>query len=152
MTAKKRGRGRPPFKPTKAQRERVKTCKAAGMTNDELALGLGIDRNTLEKHFAYELGQGATNRRQEAMDKLWQLGKGGNVSALKAYISKLEEDKYQIPPAPLARKTDKQAAAEASGTDEKIEKLGKKEQAQVDAVNAGQNTEWADLLPTSRPQ
>lgn len=146
---KKRGRGRPPFVPTKAQRERVKTCKAAGMTHDELALGFGIDRNTLEKHFAYELGQGATNRRQEAMDKLWQLGKSGNVAALKAYIAKLEDDPHAVPPAPK-RITDKQAAAAEKGEElpaAPVEKIGKKEQADRDAITAAQNTDWADLLP-----
>lgn len=145
---KKRGRGRPPFQPTAAQRDRVKTCAAAGMPHDELALGLGIDANTLRKHFQYELGQGALNRKQEAMDALWKLAKRGNVSALKTYINKIEEYDATLIPPPPPRITDEEALAAEKG-EAKPEKLGKKEQADADAVTAGNNTEWADLLPSN---
>lgn len=47
--------GRPPFKPTPAQRKSVDNMAAMGMTERQISEVMDIDRNTLRKHFAHEL-------------------------------------------------------------------------------------------------
>lgn len=47
--------GRPEYKPTAAERELVRTMKAARKTNATIAAELKLSRNTLRKHFAQEL-------------------------------------------------------------------------------------------------
>jgi DNA invertase Pin-like site-specific DNA recombinase len=51
----KRPRGRPPFVPTEQQRHTVEVLVAHGVAERVIAKVLGIDRNTLRKHFRDEL-------------------------------------------------------------------------------------------------
>lgn len=117
---------RPPFKPTPAMRKRVAIAAGAGMSHEEIALGLGIARNTLAKHFEKELSTGAYEKRLAVLDAMHRAALKGNVAAQKAYVA--------LTP---------QAAAPPVA---KEKPLGKKEQAQADAVTAGQGTEWGDLI------
>ena len=105
-----------------------------GMSHEEIALGLGISRNTLQKHFAHELSIGAMEKRQEVMDAMFKTAKGGNVTAQKAYIAMMPP--LAVPPLPI---------------EEKPLKVGKKQQAQADAVTAHTGTEWEDLLKPGAP-
>ncbi len=119
--------GRPAFKPTPAQRRKVSVAAGAGMSHEEIALGLGIARNTLEKYFEQELSVGAYSRRLEVLDAMHRTAVKGNVSAQKAYVALTPA--MAAPPAP------------------KEEPKGKKEQQAADAVTAAEGTDWADLLP-----
>ncbi|MBS4019549.1 MAG: IS1 family transposase [Dechloromonas sp.] len=139
MTVKKRGR--PAFKPTPAIRRKVEQCVFGGMPKTEIAAGLGIDENTLRKHFEHELHIGLSRRRVEVLDLLFSAARKGNVTAQK----KLEE-------------MGARAAAEANFHDRpeneprqadavsKAPKLGKKESQQIEAENAGLGTDWGDDL------
>ena len=122
---------RPEFKPTPKQRRDVAIAAGGGVTHEEIALGMGISRPTLAKHFAYELTTGAYKRRQEVLTAMWKAAKAGNVSAQKAYTAL--SPKVAAPP-------------EVPPDADKPE--GKKAQAKADAVTAQAGTEWADLLPT----
>jgi len=51
--------GRPPFEPTKDQRNLVCLCAAMGYTQEQTAFTLGIDVKTLCIHFKDELENGA---------------------------------------------------------------------------------------------
>jgi hypothetical protein len=104
------------------------------MSHEEIALGLGISRNTLEKHFARELSVGAYARKLETLDALHRAAKKGNVAAIKAYNAMTP--RAAAPPADA----EKPAAAKPDG---------KKAQQQADAAVAQVGTEWEQLLPKS---
>lgn len=130
---KKKKRGRPEYKPTGAVRLKVSIAAGGGMPHEEIAIGLGISRNTLEKHFQHELSVGANERRLEVLEAMHKAatkrGKG-NVAAQKAYLA--------MTPAAVAPPLPKEP---------KPEPLGKKEQANVDAKTAQEGTAWSELLP-----
>lgn len=124
---------RPPFKPTAVQRSHVAIAAAGGMAHEEIAQALGIVRNTLEKHFSIELSTGAHKRRLGWLVAMDKAARGGNVAAQKALLSTVPTP--LAPPLPTGQPTEKPV------------KLGKKEQANADAVGAQAGTEWNDLLP-----
>lgn len=127
-------RGRPEFQASAAQRRRVAVAAGAGMSHEEIALGLGISRPTLEKHFEHELSIGAYQKRLETLDALHKAAKKGNVAAIKAYNSM----------------TPRVAAPPAEPTKPTVAKPeGKKAQQQADAIVAQVGTEWEELLPKS---
>ncbi|MCA3248315.1 MAG: hypothetical protein ING19_20780 [Azospirillum sp.] len=126
---------RPAFKPTKAQRGEVARAKATGMSDDAIALGLGISRGTLLKHFALELDAGAAKRQIKVRAALMAQAESGNVAACKAVIAMMET-----------------ASAEAAFRKQvdaptKSEPMGKKEAARIAADGAENGTEWSGLLP-----
>lgn len=121
------------FKPTPKQRHTVSVVAGAGVSHEEIAIGMGISRPTLEKHFAHELTTGAYQRRQEVLNAMFRAAKMGNVAAQKAYTALTP--KVAAPPLPAEPKP-----------------AGKKEQAASAAVTAQAGTGWEALLDTSAPQ
>ena len=122
---------RPPFEPTDDLKERVAIAAGAGMSHEQIALGLGISRPTLEKHFEVELSTGAYAKRLEVLAAMHGAAMKGNVAAQKAYLAL--EPALAAPP-------------------EKSAPLGKKEQAEVDAKTVQVGTGWEeDLRPRGRP-
>jgi hypothetical protein len=71
------------FKPTKAQREDVMLFVACGMSEEAMAAVIGIQRQTLRKHFAEELLTGHARIRSENIKNLRKAAKAGNVAAIK---------------------------------------------------------------------
>lgn len=126
---------RPEFKVTDALRRQVAIAAGGGMSHEEIAIALGCARNTLEKHFEAELGEGALKRRFDVMQALYRAATGKakrvNVTAAKLYLA------TPVIPAPPPEKPDGDAPKE---------KLGKKEQAERDARTAAEGTQWGDLL------
>lgn len=120
--------GRPAFKPTSVQRRKVTNAAAGGMAHEEIAIALGICRNTLTKHFEKELSAGALGRRMEVLDAMARTALKGNVSAQKSFLAMTPT--LAAPPV------------------EPEKPKGKKEQANADAVTAAAGTDWSDLLPT----
>jgi len=117
---------RPAFKPTPMQRRKVSIAAGGGMSHEEIALAMGMSRNTLEKHFDHELSIGAYERRSEVMAAMHKAAVKGNVAAQKAYISLVPH--VAAPPAA------------------KVTPKGKKAQAQEDAAGAAKGTDWNELL------
>lgn len=110
------------------------------MTHEQIALALGIARNTLEKYFEVELSTGAYQRRMEVLVALHAAAKKGNVSAAKAYAGATPEflpPSQQLPAAPSAPE-----AREAIQSPK-----GKKERQHEEATVAQVGTEWEHLLP-----
>lgn len=97
------------------------------MPHEEIALGLGISRNTLEKHFERELSIGSAEKRLEVLQALHRAAKQGKVAAIKEYLSTAPQ--LAPPPAPKEAKT------------------GKKDQAQAEAATAAAGTGWENDLP-----
>lgn len=123
--------GRPPFKPTEEQKLQVSIAAGSGqMTHEEIAIGLGISKPTLYEYFEAELSTGAYQRRLEVLAALHKTALKGNAAAVKAYLE-----------------MDPSASTTPQKQDEKPTPLGKKEQAQVDATVAADNTAWSELLP-----
>lgn len=122
-------RGRPAFQPTPAQRRKVAIAAGSGqMTHEEIAIGLGICRNTLETHFAAELSHAANARRLDVLEAMHRTAMRGNVAAQKAYIAGTPQ--VAAPPV----------------TGEGPVPKGKKERANADAKTAAAGTEWDDLI------
>lgn len=131
---------RPAYKPTAAARRKVSIAAGAGMSHEDIALSLGITRPTLSKHFESELSIGANAKRLEVLVAMFAAAKKGNVAAQKAYMSTVPA--IAAPP----------AQPDAAGTTPaKPARTGKKEQANIDAQQAGAGTGWDALLnPTAR--
>ena len=55
--------GRPPFKPTKKQRDEVMNLIATGSNMNEVIAAIGVDKETLHKHFAVELATAKSKKR-----------------------------------------------------------------------------------------
>jgi folate-binding Fe-S cluster repair protein YgfZ len=122
--------GRPRFKPTKQQRDRVKLLKAMGWSNERIAAqilvkGKPIARNTLEDRFADDLQFGADAKRLENIEAMEKAAKKGNASA-----GKWLAERYDA--ARAAEQVD--ARAQTAGPAPRQEKLGKKE-ARHEAAN-----------------
>lgn len=115
-------------------RHLVAVCAGGGMSHEEIAIGLGISRNTLEKYFESELSVGAIAKRQEVLDAMFKAAKHGNVTAQRAFIAMTPP--LATPPLPK---------------EPKAKPAGKKEQEQADAVTAHQGTDWEDILKPDSP-
>lgn len=124
--------GRPEHQPTPTLRKKVAAAAGGGMSHEEIALGLGISRTTLKKHYEHELSIGAYTKRIEMLYAMHRAGKKGSVAAQKAYMA--QTPRAAAPPGP---------DPEPSRPEPPI---GKKDQAQKDAVTAAAGTEWSTLL------
>lgn len=107
--------GRPNFKPTTVQRERVKLLKADGWSNERIARRIGISRNTLEKVFAWELEDGADEKRADLLDMALKGAKKGNASLIKWLIDRNDKGRAQAELDRLAR-----AEPEAKPAEERL--------------------------------
>lgn len=124
--------GRPEHQPTPTLRKKVAAAAGGGMSHEEIALGLGISRTTLKKHYEYELSIGAYTKRIEVMYSLQKAAKKGSVAAAKAYLA--TTPRAAAPPGPDPEPSKPEPP------------IGKKDQAQKDAVTAAAGTEWGTLL------
>ena len=113
------GRGRPKFKPTAKQRDRVKLLKADGWSNERIAAQLGVDPGTLAVAFASEIEFGADAKRIEVIEAMQAAAKKGNASA-----GKWLHDRFAT-----ARAAEQVASREmpAAAPEPRPEKLGKKQ-------------------------
>lgn len=127
--------GRPEYEPTWREREDVRLFKADDWSDDRIARRLGISRNTLLKHFADELEDGADQVRAAVLRNLMRESNGGSVSAsdrlmkLPGMVAPLE--RLPTPPA---------------DPPEADPQLGKKEKANREALTAAQGTSWGQIL------
>jgi DNA-binding CsgD family transcriptional regulator len=129
MSAEEDPMTRPAFEPTMEQREQVEIQAGAGHSQNEIAAALEISVSTLRKYFSQELLTGAAKRKAEMVKALYSAGINGNVTAAKAYLAMGDRMPVQAAPA-----------------EDKQPKLGKKEQAALDAETAHEGTSWADLV------
>ena len=137
MTEKPKGPskgGRPSYRPSLEDRATVEELKFVGESDNTIARALGIDPDTLRKHFADELADGHAQRRKEVIGLLFKSARDGNVAAQK----KLEE---------MGRASGAAEAVKARETKAKEPKRGKKEEQKI----AAQSVE-GKFAPPSPPK
>lgn len=143
------GRGRPPHVPTAEKRNKVMVLLALGWTVERIARALSITPPTLRKNYFREL-----KARAEARDRvdagiaatLWQQAMTGKVAAIREFRRFVErqdilsgQDQFyrrDTPPAPETPSP----------------RVGKKEQAALDAASAGTASDWGDDLRVAPPR
>lgn len=104
------------------------------MRHEDIAMALGISHDTLGRHYAAELSEGALARRLEVLNAMHTAAKKGQSSAARVYLEHAPQ--FAPPPVP----------AEAAKPAKQPPPLGKKDQANADAVTAARGTEWDNLL------
>lgn len=133
-------RGRPKLHITRQTREKVKVLKALGMTQADIATAIGCSVPTLTHYFFRELKEATGEIKARVIQALMDKVDDGNVAAIKAALQLLDIGALD----PQASRQAPKPAAEADAP--KTEPLGKKEQANLDAVNAHEGTTWGDVL------
>ena len=91
-----RKRGRPAHTPTAATRRQVSIAAGGGMRHEDIALALGITRDTLRKWYLQELTVVASTRRLEVLNAMYAAAKKGSSSAAKAFLAAMPE--FEVPP------------------------------------------------------
>jgi hypothetical protein len=110
------------------QRRSVERMVAVGESHAVIASALDISQVELRRHFAVELATGRARRRREIIDLMFRAARKGNTAAQR----RLEEMTAITPAAPEPKA--------------KEPVLGKKEQAELDALTADEGTSWASIL------
>jgi hypothetical protein len=142
--------GRPEHAATAVTRRKVAIAAGGGMLHEQIALALGISTPTLRKYYKHELSIGASQCRMAVLQAVYETAKRkGTTSAAKAYLANAPE--FEAPPMPEGEESPVRppapVAAPAAAPEPQPAKVGKKEQAALDATSAAEGTEWADLLP-----
>lgn len=130
-------RGRPPHMPTDENRRKVMVLAAFDKNEQQIAAALSITPPTLRKHYFREL-RSKLEARQRLEGKLLaallsEVDKG-NVSAIDKLFKRIDRHDMMTGAAPRAVKPPTKP------------KLGKKDQAVVDAKDATKSGEWGSLL------
>ncbi|NLS07619.1 hypothetical protein HGP14_30615 [Rhizobium sp. P32RR-XVIII] len=116
--------GRPSYRPSLEDRKTVEEMKFVGESDNTIARSLGIDPDTLRKHFPDELADGHAQRRKEVIGLLFKSARDGNVAAQK----KLEE---------MGRASGAADAVKARETKASEPRRGKKEEQKAAAKAVG---------------
>lgn len=146
----KRPRGRPEHQVTAATRRQVSIAAGGGMRHEDIAIALGISRETLRKHYIAELTVVANLRRLEVLHALHTAARKGSTSAAKAYLA--VQPQLEAPPVGVGDGAAAPVGAPAPAAPKMAAPMGKKAQAQADAKTAHVGTEWDALLtPTGSP-
>ena len=75
--------GRPPKRPTKAQRHAVQVAVSVGLTVEQIAVAVEMSRRSVYSHFKDELATGRAKRLLANAVRLDAMAEAGNVSAAK---------------------------------------------------------------------
>lgn len=124
----KSGRGRPEYVPTDDAREKVQVLRAQGMSKEAIAEAMDIHVETLTKHFSVELECAVAKKTAEVMMARYRSAIGGSVPAQNKFL----ELAGAIPPKPKK--------------EGKVPARGKKEQADLDAQEAPEGSDWGTVL------
>lgn len=73
--------GRPPYQPTAEDRDIVVAMAFAGFQQDRIARAMGISKNTLRKHFEFELETGADRMLADVVRSLASKARAGDTTA-----------------------------------------------------------------------
>ncbi len=123
-------RGRPQHVVTPEKRIRVAVLRAMRHSHEEIAAAMGISEPTLRKNYLPELKSGLAQKRAEVLVRLWEKVQEGNVTAMKEFM----------------RQTEKSDLAPRELRPPKPTKLGKKDQALVDAQQPDVSSSMGELM------
>lgn len=115
------------YKPTDADKHRVKVLVSQGYSQDDIAVYLDVDAKTLRKHFRRELNNGAKLQEADELVSLALAAERGNVSASRELNRRIKE-KNSV------------ATTETGRAAQQVAK-------DIVAQNAHVGTSWADILP-----
>lgn len=124
-------RGRPSYAKTKENQQFVAARAAAGWSQSRIAADMGIDDDTLRKHFSGELQNGRVYIEGMMIDVLTQKMREGHVPSMR-----LLKEMMEVQPERSPKPGDK-PKAEAP--------IGKKKRADLDAKAPPDG--WGSLLP-----
>ena len=74
-------KGRPPHKPTQADRDTAKRLSALGCPHEDIAIRLKISSDTLVRYYKTELDEGRIDANSAIAGTLFQQAKNGNTQA-----------------------------------------------------------------------
>ena len=74
--------GRPEHKPTDQTRRFVQTCSMGGIPQDEICAAIGINKNTLHKHYREEIDQSLPKATAKVVQTAFQLATSGKCPAM----------------------------------------------------------------------
>lgn len=122
--------GRKPHEPTDKDRGQVESMASYGIPELDIARVIGISHPTLRKWYLTELQTGHTKANSMIAQSLYKKAIGNGQGAVAACIFwlKCRAGWSEYGPSPLPPP------------------LGKKEQAQIDAVASAHGTEWGTLV------
>ncbi|OAS26297.1 hypothetical protein A5481_06170 [Methylobacterium platani] len=123
----------------------VEQMVAAGERRETIARAVGCTVAELEVRFADELEHGAARRRAEIIDIMWRKAREGHPGSIKELVEMTGAavaERSFLDGADATDEDDEPSAQPAA----RRRRLGKKEQALVDAEGAGSGTEWGDDL------
>lgn len=143
-----RDAGRPEHEATPENINKVMMLLVFKKTNAEIAKALGISQPTLRKHYLQQLQQRRIARLQLDATRwagLYAKVLAGDVSAMKELGKVLEaHDRAEMATNFGADTHQRRERAP------RAEKIGKKQQAQLEAESAGLDSEWGDDLQPGR--
>jgi len=128
-------RGRPRHEPTAQTRDMVEALAGFGVSSENIALVLGISDVTLRKRYRKQLDVGFARVEARLISNLLRLSSGTDGTALKATMFALQ-----------ARFGWSIYASTPVKAGEKEPKIGKKEQANIDAATGHEDTSWGEVL------
>jgi hypothetical protein len=116
--------------PTNEQRKQVEAMAGYGIPETDIARVIDVDPKTLRKNYPNELDLGHVKANAKVADNLFKIATGTGREAVTAAIFwlKVRAGWSEYAPSPLPPP------------------LGKKEQAQIDAVDSAKGTEWGTLV------
>lgn len=129
-------RGRPSFSPTPKMRQDVAVWKAGGMSDENIARVIGIDAETMKKHFREELSTHWAQKVAKVISARYKAALKGNVSAQTKFLE-------------TARAVGAEATINAPAEPSRkvrVVPVGKKEAADEAAKVAGLGSEWGEDL------
>lgn len=136
-TAKKT-KFKPEFSPSRHDRDTVEILASGRMSEERIAMVIGIAPKTLRKHFVEELTTGMARRDGDMLKAQFEAGMKGNASAQKVWLAR----------------ADLMPLIDRAPT-EKEQVLGKKQQELIDAAKGAEGTSWAEIFSpptTNTPQ
>lgn len=133
-------RGRPRYEATEKDRNKIKLLLALGWGNQRIANALDLSLATLKRYFRADLKIREVMRDRlvaRQMEIAMEQANAGNMTGLKE-LDRLIEKNDRI--------YAERGMTQAQGDGDPKAKLGKKEQAAIEAEQAADGTEWGDDL------
>jgi hypothetical protein len=127
--------GRPQHEPTEKMRQQITLLAGLGLSQDGIAQVVGLTGPTLRKHYKKELASGAHQANAKVAASLYSMATSSSKPNVAAAIFWLK-----------TRAGWREAEAAPPFVEERPPRLGKKEEANLNAVTAQVGTTWEALL------